>query len=99
MIKQFDRQTVKNLRAELDEVLADFGKKHGIVVQMGTARFTATSVNWKLNMVCPAAAGNGNVADSVEGCSFWLIVPCMVWTKVILMKRSCCVGFLTQSSE
>ena len=30
MIKQFDRQTVKNLRAELDEVLADFGKKGSI---------------------------------------------------------------------
>lgn len=57
MITRFDRPIVKNLRTELDELLKTFGEKHGIIVQMGNARFTANSVNWKMTMVALNSVG------------------------------------------
>jgi hypothetical protein len=67
-IKSFDKQNVKYLRNELNGVLAEFAKKHGIIASLGNARFTPNSVNWKFTL---AASGSvDNPINSVEAAAF-----------------------------
>jgi hypothetical protein len=74
MITRFDRNTVKNLRVELDDLLKKFGEKHGIMIQTGTARFTNSNVNWKLTMVAPGAVscGGDDTGSTIQETEFLL---------------------------
>ena len=70
-INSFSKPIIKNLRAELDSVLAEFAKKYGIVASLGNARFTPNNVNWKFTLVCGGGDGDGeDAALSVEATQF-----------------------------
>ena len=47
-IKSFDKATLKALRAEMDAVLAKYGKKTGLDFEVGNMRFTETEVDIKV---------------------------------------------------
>jgi len=56
-IENFTRQTVKNLRSELDRALADLSAKYGISIDVGNAKFSSTEVNFKLNINTTSDSG------------------------------------------
>ena len=56
-IENFTRQTVKNLRTELDSALAELSEKYGISINVGNARFSSTEVNFKLNINTTSDSG------------------------------------------
>jgi hypothetical protein len=69
-ITRFDKQLLKNLRTELDGVLAEFAKKYGIIASLGNARFTPNSVNWKFTLAANGGGSVDNPINSVEAATF-----------------------------
>ncbi len=47
-IQNFDRQNLKQLRADMDAALAAVQAKHGITITMGSMRFSADKVTCKV---------------------------------------------------
>ena len=47
-IKSFDKATLKALRAEMDAVLAKYGKKTGVEFEVGNMRFSEAEVDIKV---------------------------------------------------
>lgn len=47
-IQNFDRQNLKQLRADMDAALAAVQAKHGITISMGSMRFSADRVTCKV---------------------------------------------------
>jgi hypothetical protein len=57
MIKQFDRNNLKVLRADIDAALKAVGEKHGIVLTCGNASFLPTTATLKVECATKAADG------------------------------------------
>jgi hypothetical protein len=56
-ISSFDRNTVKNLRNDIDAALAALSKKYGIEISAGNATFTSSNVTYKVQAAVKAASG------------------------------------------
>jgi hypothetical protein len=56
-ITSFDRNTVKNLRSDIDSALAILSKKYGIEISAGNASFTASNVTYKVQAAVKASNG------------------------------------------
>lgn len=56
-ISSFDRNTVKNLRNDIDAALATLSKKYGIEISAGNASFTSSNVTYKVQAAVKAAGG------------------------------------------
>lgn len=56
-ISSFDRNTVKNLRNDIDAALAALSKKYGIEISAGNATFTSSNVTYKVQAAVKAAGG------------------------------------------
>lgn len=56
-ITSFDRNTVKNLRSDIDSALAILSKKYGIEISAGNASFTASNVTYKVQAAVKASSG------------------------------------------
>lgn len=56
-ISSFDRNTVKNLRSDIDKALATLSKKYGIEITAGNASFTSSNVTYKVQAAVKAAGG------------------------------------------
>ncbi len=56
-ITSFDRNTVKNLRSDIDSALAILSKKYGIEISAGNASFTASNVTYKVQAAVKAYNG------------------------------------------
>lgn len=56
-ISSFDRNTVKNLRSDIDKALATLSKKYGIEITAGNASFTPSNVTYKVQAAVKAASG------------------------------------------
>ena len=56
-ITSFDRNTVKNLRSDIDSALAILSKKYGIEISAGNASFTASNVTYKVQASVKASNG------------------------------------------
>lgn len=56
-ISSFDRNTVKNLRNDIDAALAALSKKYGIEISAGNASFTSSNVTYKVQAAVKAAGG------------------------------------------
>jgi len=56
-ISSFDRNTVKNLRSDIDAALATLSKKYGIEISAGNASFTSSNVTYKVQAAVKAASG------------------------------------------
>jgi hypothetical protein len=47
-VTQFDRSECRRVREAIDKALEEVGRKHGISLKLGNARFTSSNVNFKL---------------------------------------------------
>lgn len=56
-ISSFDRNTVKNLRSDIDSALAILSKKYGIEISAGNATFNASNVTYKVQASVKASNG------------------------------------------
>ena len=56
-ISSFDRNTVKNLRNDIDKALATLSKKYGIEISAGNASFTSSNVTYKVQAAVKASGG------------------------------------------
>lgn len=50
LINQFDKSNLVDLRKDIDLALAEVGKKYGIKINAGSARFTGDTATFKLEM-------------------------------------------------
>lgn len=50
MAKTIDRALLRKIREDVDAELAALSKKHGVLLFLGNARFTATEANFKLGV-------------------------------------------------
>tara|TARA_R110001592_G_scaffold77485_1_gene233137 strand:+ start:6325 stop:6720 length:396 start_codon:yes stop_codon:yes gene_type:complete len=66
-IQNFQRQTVKNLRSEIENALAEISSRYGIDVNVGNARFSNTNVDFKLTL---NVLGEGGTVITAEGKAF-----------------------------
>lgn len=57
----FDKSTCKSLRDQIDEALAEVGRRNNVSISAGNARFTPTTITFKLNVI--ANGENGEVVD------------------------------------
>lgn len=56
-ITSFDRNTVKNLRSDIDSALAVLSKKYGIEISAGNASFTSSNVTYKVQAAVKSSNG------------------------------------------
>lgn len=54
----FDKDQVRAIRNDIDAALAAVAKKYGVAIGCGNARFTATTIDFKLQVVSGAEAGS-----------------------------------------
>lgn len=50
MIKSFDRQNLSAIRKDLEEILGQFAKQHGLSVSVGNIRFSPTEFGTRLQV-------------------------------------------------
>lgn len=62
-LKEFDRQSVKMLRPQLEEALAGFGEAYGVAVNVGKARYTTQNVVFSIEF---AVTDDGGQAQTQE---------------------------------
>ncbi len=74
-ITEFDKPTLRDLRADIDAALIAVGAKHGIRLSTGNARFTADSATFKLE--CSLFNSDG-VAESKEMVALKALYPQLV---------------------
>ena len=67
MIKQFDKPTLRALRADLDAALAAVAAKHGIAVRVGNASFMPNTATFKLEL---ATKGDDGAVVTKEAQAF-----------------------------
>ena len=60
---QITSQSVKALRDEIDAALAAIAEKHGVTIHAGNAKFTNTTIDFKLQV---ASKGDDGVAETEE---------------------------------
>ena len=71
IIKSIDREVCRALRTELDAALAAVAKRHGVVISLGNARFTASTIDFKLGVAIPSGDGPTPVsAEEVKGAAY-----------------------------
>lgn len=58
------RQLLRDIRADVDAALVAIAKKHGVLLSMGNASFTAESATMKMNIT---AADKGTIAAVTSG--------------------------------
>lgn len=68
-IKSFDRDTCKFLRSEIDSALKAVADKYGINLKAGNAKFSESSVTFKLEA---AIIGEGGIVESKDAQEFKL---------------------------
>lgn len=68
-IQQMTRATVKMLRDEVEQELAELATGHGVAVTVGSARFTGTSVTFQVEI---AVKGDNGLARTREAEEFKL---------------------------
>jgi len=68
MIKNFDRNNLRALRADLDAALSKIASAHGIVLSVGSATFNPASATFKLHaaLLAPGAAEGEKSAMDVK---------------------------------
>jgi len=71
-VKTIDRELVRQLRGDFQEVLSQMLADHGLVVTVGAARFTSTTVDFKLAVaVRPEGSGDAPMnAEEVKAASY-----------------------------
>jgi hypothetical protein len=65
-IKKFDRPALRQFRLDFEKATEAFAKKHGVVLQLGDARFGSTDATYKLKVVI-APNASGMSAQEVMG--------------------------------
>lgn len=65
-ITSFDRNTVKNLRSDIDSALAILSKKYGIEISAGNATFTASNVTYKVQAAVKADSGVVMTKEAID---------------------------------
>ena len=64
-IKKFDRPALRKFRVDFEKAVEAFGKKHGVVLKLGDAKFSNTDATYKLQVVIAGDASGMSAAEVV----------------------------------
>ncbi len=84
-ITEFNKPTLKALRADIDAALTAVGAKHGISLTAGNARFTGDNATFKLEC---ALLNSDGVAESKEMVALKALYPQLVNKRVSIGPRT-----------
>ena len=62
-IEKIDRSVAKELRGVIEEAVGEALKERGLQVKMGNARYTDTSINYKMEIIVEPSEEGGIVMD------------------------------------
>jgi hypothetical protein len=65
-IKAFDALLLKKLRPEIEAALAELGRKHGITIRAGSARFSERTADLKLELAVIGGDGGSTRRETEE---------------------------------
>lgn len=66
MIKQFNKTNLPDLRRDINRALEELGRKHGISLSAGNARFTTSTVTFKLECAVNGQSGEIRTKEMVD---------------------------------
>lgn len=94
-MKQFDRQTLKTLRSDIEAAMASISEKHSILIDVGNMRFSSSEVSFKATAKIPGDNPNSLPAADLEG----LAASLGLWDKKDELAEILSKPFTTRKGE